>query len=306
MHTRAPITLAIGVTPAALDRDAAFSTHIHKRPNGGDGGRSGKPSPMGAARLAYIRLAMVDVQAKPTPAPCTPMPAWEHSHSHPPLAEGAIHLWRVDLASVRHDLRRALSLEERERSERFLREQDRRLWIGAHGVLRVLLGRYLERDPGSLRFTGGTHGKPKLVENPSESSAAAGRTSAEPARIRFNLSHSDRLALLAFTRSGEIGVDVEVSRRPINQLALAARAFGADEARHLAALSPALRKREFLQSWVRHEAELKCRGTGIGGAAADVRGSEPWIAELAVGPRAAAAVAVEGTARELRCWSWQD
>ena len=70
---------------------------------------------------------------------------------------------------------------------------------------------------------------------------------------------------------GAVGVDVEVARRPINEAALAARTFGPDEARRLAALDPVSREREFLRLWVRHEARLKCRGTGIGDAALDAQ-----------------------------------
>jgi hypothetical protein len=55
---------------------------------------------------------------------------------------------------------------------------------------------------------------------------------------------------------------------------------------------------------VRHEAELKCRGTGIGGATAERGGWAPWIAELDVAPRAAGAVALERAPGELCCWDW--
>ena len=101
-----------------------------------------------------------------------------------------------------------------------------------------------------------------------------------------------------------MGVDVEVARRPIDEVAIATRTFGPAEARRLEGLQPDLREREFLRAWVRAEAELKCRGTGIGGVSADANGRESWIAELDVGPRAAAAVALEQPPHELRCFQW--
>ena len=122
--------------------------------------------------------------------------------------------------------------------------------------------------------------------------------------MSFNLSHSGQLALYAFTETGAVGVDVEVARRPIDEIAIAARTFGPAEARRLGGLDPAIREREFRRAWVRHEAELKCRGTGIGGPEAGLGGREPWTAELEVGPRAAAAVAAEHPPRELCCWDW--
>ena len=223
------------------------------------------------------------------------------------------------------DLDGVLCPEEKARAGRLLSERDRRLWSRSRGVLRALLGRYLGRDPGALRFSVGAHGKPELLEHPAGSTGASQPASPKVARLSFNLSHSGGIGLYAITEAGPVGVDIEVARRPIKEIALAARTFGPAEARRLQALDPAVREREFLRAWVRHEAELKCRGTGIGAAAAGPNGREPWIAELEVGPRAAGAVAVavevspragpavtvEEPPRELpinhldlSCWEW--
>jgi hypothetical protein len=119
------------------------------------------------------------------------------------------------------------------------------------------------------------------------------------------LSHSGQLALYAFTESGAVGLDVEVARRTINEVAVARRAFGPGEARRLEGLAPPIREREFLRAWARYEAELKCRGTGIGVVDTGTGGGAPWIAQLDVGSHAAAAVALEHPARDLRCWEWR-
>jgi 4'-phosphopantetheinyl transferase len=214
-------------------------------------------------------------------------------------------VWRADLAELADDLGELLSPAERTRAERFAHERDRLLWTRAHGVLRQLLGRYLERDPRALSFTTVAHGKPALLDDPPRSPATSRRIAARPAGLSFNLSHSGHLALYAFSAIGPVGVDVEVARRPIDELAIAARAFNPAQVRRLAVLDPLTREREFRRAWVRHEAALKCRGTGIGGAAGQASGGEPWIAELDLGPRAAGAVAVGRPPRELRCWDWR-
>jgi 4'-phosphopantetheinyl transferase len=217
-----------------------------------------------------------------------------------------VDVWLADLSTVAEDLQELLAPEERARADRFAAVRHRLMWSRAHGVLRQLLGRYLARDPHTLRFTTGAHGKPALLDDPPRSPATPQRMAATPARLSFNLSHSGHLALYAFSTIAHVGVDVELARRPIDELGVAARAFGAAEARRLGELDPAIREREFLRAWVRHEAELKCRGTGIGGAgAAGTSGRGPWIAELEVGPRAAGAVALECPPRELRCWDWR-
>jgi 4'-phosphopantetheinyl transferase len=200
-----------------------------------------------------------------------------------------VHVWRAELTSVSDDLAKLLCKAERARAERLLNERDGQLWMRSRGVLRALLGRYLREDPSTLRFSTGAHGKPELT----------------PRTLRFNLAHSAGLALYAIAGTGAVGIDVQMPRRRIDEVALAARTFGAAEARRLAQVDPARRRREFLRLWVRHEAELKRRGTGIGGRLPDAGAGESWITELDVGGLAAAAVAAAAPRRELRLWDWQ-
>lgn len=249
---------------------------------------------------------MPGVSLTEPPMPGSAHHGWEPGPLHPRLAEGAVHVWRADLTAVSDDLIEVLSPDERARAERFLRARDGQLWARAHGVLRVLLGRYLEADPRMLRFGTGEHGKPALLDDSAQAPAKAGSTSGTPAGLSFNLSHSGHVALYGFTRTGPIGVDVEVARRSINEPAIAERAFGPAEARRLNGLDETVREREFLRRWTRHEAELKRRGTGIGGASAEADQGEPWFAELEMEVQARAAIAVEQQPRELRCWGWRE
>jgi 4'-phosphopantetheinyl transferase len=226
--------------------------------------------------------------AQPEPGP----PAqWQAPPPHPRMPRGAVHAWRANLAEVPDELIELLSGAERARAARFQRPRDGRLWARSRGLLRSLLGRYLQLDPGGVQIAPGPHGKPGLQPS---------------SPLRFNLSHSGDLALFAFTTLGSVGVDVEVARRPIDTVALAGRVFGADAAAHLERLEGTEREQEFLRLWVRHEASLKCLGTGMGGAEARVPagGQAQWIAELEVGERGAAAVALEETPVELCCWEW--
>lgn len=205
------------------------------------------------------------------------------------LAPRAVHVWRADLASVREELTALLSHSERARGMRFPTRSKGRLWARGRAVLRALIGRYLERDPRTVSFGAGPHGKPGLLDEPS---------------LHFNMSHSGGVALYGFTTTGPIGVDVELARKPIPTLALAERAFGPVEAKRLRLLDPGGREQEFLRAWVRREAELK----RLGGALADPlpanRAPEPapWIADVEMGPAGAAAVALGAAPTELRCW----
>jgi len=214
---------------------------------------------------------------------------WQPGPARPRVEPGAVDVWLVALDGA--PAGDSLSAQERERAARFLRDEDRRRWTVARAALRALLAAYADADRRTLRFTDGPHGKPALAD------AAAG--------LRFNLSHSAGTALVAVARDREVGVDVELPRRAVDHVALARRVLTAAEADRIAAIAePAARERAFLRAWVRWEAALKCRGTGIGGAETPSSGPLPWIADLDVEPPAAAAVAVEDGPVAVRTFRW--
>jgi 4'-phosphopantetheinyl transferase len=221
--------------------------------------------------------------------------AWPPGPARPRLADDAVDVWRADLDAAGGDVAELLSEDERERVGRFVRVEDASRWARAHGILRALLGRYLDADPRALRFVAGPHGKPALADPQGGG------------ELRFNLSHSAGVALCAVARGREVGVDVELPRRPLDAGALARRAFGEDEARRLEALDPAERDRELLRLWTRHEALLKCEGTGIARALPLGAGRPaPWVVELpAPDPGAAAALALDGPPCDVHCWDWR-
>jgi 4'-phosphopantetheinyl transferase len=249
------------------------------------------------------------------PTPRGAREPWAPGPAEPRLERGALHVWRADLRAVDDALCALLSSDERARGARFAREPDGLLWGRSRGVLRTLLGRYQRADPAALALVSARYGKPRLDEAPSSHVGASEGDSADPPpELHFNLSHSRHLALYAFSATAPVGVDVQLARQDTvaqrtDRVALAARTFGAEQARQLEALEPALREQEFLRLWTRYEAELKRRGTGIAGAREEPAtspsaGAPSAVYELDVGPEAAAAVALERPAGELRCWSW--
>ena len=189
------------------------------------------------------------------------------------------------------ELGQLLCEQELARAERLLSDGDRLRWMRCRGVLRALLGRYLGLDPRALEFSLGEHGKPMLQ--------TAG---ARP--LQFNLSHSGELALYAVSQAAAVGIDVEVSRRPLNEIGIAARVLGDAEAQRLQALDPETRTREFRRAWVAHEAAIKCRGAALASPSEGSGVRDQWAAELDVGPRAAAAVVAEQRPSEVALWEW--
>jgi len=187
-----------------------------------------------------------------------PTPLWSSVSPEFTLPPGEVHVWRAELdvaAKTLAELRELLDEAERARADRFLRAEDRLRFTAARGLLRRLLGWYLQTPPQKIRFAYGPQGRPELADP------------APGAGLRFNLSHSGEIVLIAFARDRAVGVDVEALRAPVDEAALARRYFRPEESARLAALPEAQRRREFFRMWTRKEALLKAKGLGVSGIA---------------------------------------
>ncbi|PYQ42304.1 MAG: 4'-phosphopantetheinyl transferase [Acidobacteria bacterium] len=174
---------------------------------------------------------------------------WKPPAAPPRLAAGEAHVVSVSLDDLPHPTPLWLSPDENRRASRFHFERDRRRFAAARGILRALLGRYLCVDPSDLVFGYGPHGKPAL---------------ASPWHgLRFNVSHSGGLALLAFATDYEIGVDIE-QERPLPEMdSIAERHFSPPENAELQLLAERERRRAFFRCWTRKEAFIKAVGDGL-------------------------------------------
>ena len=79
------------------------------------------------------------------------------------LASDDVHSWCASLdvpPETSGRLYATLTPDERTRSARFQFERDQQRFIVARGVLRDLLGRYLETQPGGIRYVYNAFGKP--------------------------------------------------------------------------------------------------------------------------------------------------
>ena len=242
-------------------------------------------------------------------------PSWKSPPSPPVACREEVHVWRVPLdapaSEVAHHAA-LLTADERARAERFFFDVHRRRFTVARGALRRVLGRYLDARPEALRFDYGPQGKPSL-RRPAGTS------------LRFNVSHSGALALIAVTAERALGVDVErvdPKRAAVN---IAERFFAPEEVAVFRSLPPEQREEGFFNAWTRKEAYMKATGRGLtlgldrfvvtlrpGAAAALV--STAWhppdaarwtMRALDPGPGYAAALAVEGDAWRLRRFAWE-
>lgn len=228
-----------------------------------------------------------------------------------------IHVWLVSLEPPDAQLRaltETLDAAERDRAARYRFERDRRRFTAARGVLRAVLGAYLDTSPANIAFAYGPHGKPSLAPS-----------AGHPA-LQFNISHSETRALIALTRDGELGVDIEYMRPLDDMDAIARTVFSGHERAILAALDDTRRHEAFYACWARKEAYIKAIGRGLSFPLDSfdvalppdepprllaVRGNptevDRWrYRPLPPVPGYATALAVESAAIEVKCWRWRD
>jgi 4'-phosphopantetheinyl transferase len=233
------------------------------------------------------------------------------------LSAGEVHVWLADEIGEHNRYPRGnhlatISLDERVRADRFYFANDRERYVAARALLRVLVGRYLGTPPSDVRFDYGWHGKPSLPK-------PEGGTR----DLRFNVSHSGGLVLLAFAWGRELGIDIECERPMADWKGIAATCFSIHERAKLERLSPAERDHVFFKYWTRKEAFIKATGDGLSaqldrldvslapGAPArilDVGQTDEmkrwWLEDLYPAAGFAAAIATEGQPTRITCWRY--
>lgn len=219
-------------------------------------------------------------------------------------------MWRVELQqtdAVVQQFRETLDPDELHRASRFYFERHRRAFIVGRGFLRNVLGRYLSLKPEVLEFSYGAYGKPALK--------------GLETRLRFNMSHSHNVGLLAITEDNHLGVDVEHIRADFATEDIARRFFSRCEVDVFNTLSKEEQVAAFFRCWTRKEAFIKATGRGLSqelagfdvtlgpGVRAEllrVEGDDAsrWsLCDIDVGEDYAGALAVEGHISNVRLFS---
>jgi 4'-phosphopantetheinyl transferase len=181
------------------------------------------------------------------------VPSWSPNPKRK-LADDEIHVWKCKL-EVDHVERirfwSSLSCEEKLRAVRFRRVVDRNRFVVTHGRLREILGFYAELAPYEIVLLSEENGKPVL------GSALRAK------RVDFNITHSGDVALFAFGRHRNIGIDVEKIEEGLGIQSIAETCLSISEQALLSNLSSKDRATGFFNCWTRKEAYLKARGDGL-------------------------------------------
>jgi 4'-phosphopantetheinyl transferase len=145
-----------------------------------------------------------------------------------------------------------LNAKENKRKKRFWFLKHRRQYLVSRALVRCVLSNYIaEVLPQDWQFSYNKFGKPFIdclsTELP----------------LQFNLSHTDKLIVMAVTLNNDIGVDVEYVSRKRKTIELADRYFSTVEAEHLHDLSKEKQRERFFELWTLKEAYIKACGMGL-------------------------------------------
>ncbi len=183
-----------------------------------------------------------------------PLVQWLGTPDQWTLRSQEVQIWLAHLVESDSQLQRFWSFlapDEQERANRFRFAEHQKRFIACRGILRSLLGRYLDQDPVQLRFDYGPQGKPVLSPHTGW------------VNLQFNLSHSQDYAVYAIAQQS-VGIDLEYIR-PLTDLEhLTDRFFSAREHQAIQALPIEQQAIAFFRHWTCKEALLKASGQGLG------------------------------------------
>lgn len=170
-----------------------------------------------------------------------------------PLLDSDIQVWRASLEPSLWDLTgftNLLSADEKIRAERFHFTRDRDRYMIGRGLLRTLLGGYLQLDPSEIKFNYGAYGKPALAD-------INGRI------LEFNLSNSNDMVVYIFNWDDPVGIDIEYIHPMKDMDDFALQFFTPDECALIRSLPTEQKQKTFFKLWTCKEAYLKANGSGL-------------------------------------------
>ena len=215
---------------------------------------------------------------------------WDRPFNETRLSPREVHVWQADLDVSPESLKwlaQTLSPDEQARAARFRLARDQHRFTTGRGLLRVILADYLGRDPRHVQFVYGSQGKPALADE------LGGRS------FCFNLAHSASSVLIAVTRAREVGIDLEYIRPISDDWYFAAQVFSPRELAALKAMPVEAQQDGLIRCWVRKEAYLKARGTGL-------LASLPAISIIPTADGSSLMLDVEGVPEAGHAWSLHD
>ena len=178
-----------------------------------------------------------------------------HQEPVPTPFEG-VQIWHIAPEAVSDPGRCAeflswLSPQERAVHDRFRFDRHRHTYLVSHALMRGALSLVADRTPAQWQFGVNEYGKPHIVNLPAQ------------VDLRFNLSHTQGLAVLALAFNRDLGVDVEYLGRQETNADIAERFFAPEEVLDFIAQPEHQKSARFLEYWTLKESYIKAIGMGL-------------------------------------------
>lgn len=168
----------------------------------------------------------------------------------PTLDLGEIHLWAISLIShsaLVEGFKAALTDLEREHISYYKDKQAQKSYVISQGGLRLFLSFYLNIEPPKIQLRKHAKGKPFVADDTS---------------LYFNTSNSGEYVVYAFSRAGEVGIDIEKLRKLPDLEELIDRNFLLREQLFINEKNTSKFER-FFRFWTVKECYLKAIGEGM-------------------------------------------
>jgi len=168
------------------------------------------------------------------------------------LSVDSIDVWYVSYSALDQNymiLSTLVSPEEKQKAAGFKKPDDTRRYTLRQGIVRVILGQYIQKDPAKIQIVRKESGKPDL------------RLDGRYSDVRFSLSHTDEMVCLGITLSCEIGLDIVKTNSCIPFPEIEHYLFTVGERRWIEQTLPEQRSLQFFRIWSLKEALLKATGS---------------------------------------------
>jgi len=210
--------------------------------------------------------------------------------------------------SLIHELTTVLSNDEIDKVNRFIFEKDRITHTVSQGMLRYILGTYLNLNPEEIIFNQNEYGKPFISEEQN------------PDNIQFNLSHSGDMIIYAISKGRNVGIDIQKIKDSGSIADIVDHYFSETEKAAFRSLPDEQKLSGFHSCWARKEAYIKALGFGLSyplnsfsmpvtpeyssAVIYDDYKTAYTVTDIITSPGYAAAVAAEGSDAELQYFEW--
>ena len=177
---------------------------------------------------------------------------WKNASEFKKAEDHSLDVWKIqfhtdDATAGDGYMTGLLNWKEKERYDRYHKNEDRKRFSAGRIVLKILLGQYLDQDPETIQLNEHANKKPFVLRN--------GRQDLE-----FNLSHSEKCILVAISKYN-VGVDLEFINKNFRYDDIIASAFSVEEKDFVKQSGKP--DQAFYLLWTRKEALLKGTGKGL-------------------------------------------